>query len=410
MQIRQEKVFTADLKTGMFVSRLDRPWLETPYKLQGFLIKSEKDIDRLIQYCDFVYIDVEKSRVAVHTPKVSEKTLTDEEQKELLIDAKPRQYQVQTELKEELGSAYVQHEKLTNAVKDIVEQQARGNKIEMSSIKKSILPMVDSVIRNPDAFIWLSRIRSRDDYTYSHSISSSIWAAAFGRNLGLPVKDIQAVSIGGLLFDVGKVKLPVKLINNPNKYNPVEFNLIKKHVDYSLEIVKSIKGVSDDIVNMIATHHERHDGSGYPNALKGHEIPLFGKMAGIVDLYDAITSDRPHAEAISPHDAVKQLYELRGIDFQPEVVEQFIQVVGIYPVGTLVELSDGRVGVVVSHNKVSRLRPRIMLILKKDKEFYPKFRLINLYEEKEGLDGRPLNITKTIKAGYYGIDTSQLYL
>ena len=269
--------------------------------------------------------------------------------------------------------------------------------------------MVESVIRNPDAFSWLTMMKKRDDYAYNHSISSSIWAAAFGRNLGLPIKAIQLVATGALLLDIGKAKLPEKLIQNPNIYNSIEFNLVKKHVDYGVEIVKSIDGISEEIVNMVSTHHERHDGSGYPHGLNQDEIPLFGKMAGIIDSYDAIISNRPHAEAISPHDAIKKLHDWSGKDFQTELIEQFIQVVGVYPVGTVVELSDGRVGVVTAHNKIRRLRPNVMLILDKEKQQYNRFRGINLLKETEGEDGQPLSIVKTVNPSFYGIDSSQYY-
>lgn len=212
------------------------------------------------------------------------------------------------------------------------------------------------------------------------------------------------------MFDVGKVKLPEKLINNTKRFNQYEFKLVKKHVDYSIDIVKNIKGINDDIIEMIWTHHERHNGSGYPHGLNGNHIPLFGKIAGIIDCYDAIISERPFASAISPHDAVKKLYEWRNIDFQAELVEQFIQVVGIYPVGTIVELSDGRVGVIVSQNRVWRLRPKVMLLLSEKKDPLTEFITINLFTETEDNNGNPLDIVRSVEPGLYGIDPEELYL
>jgi hypothetical protein len=137
---------------------------------------------------------------------------------------------------------------------------------------------------------------------------------------------------------------------------------------------------------------------------------LFGKIAGLVDCYDALISDRSYASAISPHDAVRKLYDWSNIDFQLELVEQFIQVVGIYPVGTIIELSDGRVGAIVAHHRVWRLKPKIMLILDKTKKPYGDFKIIDTYSIKLGEDGRPLSILKSIDPGLYGIDTKQLYL
>jgi putative nucleotidyltransferase with HDIG domain len=270
--------------------------------------------------------------------------------------------------------------------------------------------MVESVVRNPGAFSWLSMMKNKDNYTYNHCVSVSIWAVAFGRNLGLPKKQLRSLALGALLFDVGKVKLPEKLINNPNRYNPTEFKLVKKHVDYSLEIVKSIDGIDDDVIQMIATHHERHNGSGYPRGLKGTQIPLFGKIAGVIDCYDALVSNRPFVSAISPHDAIRKLYEWSNIDFQTELIEQFIQVVGIYPVGTIIELTDGRIGVVVAHHRAWRLRPKIMLLLDKNKKNYTSFDVIDMYLVENGEDGKALNILRSVEPGIYGIDPKQLYL
>ena len=410
MSITQNKMPIADLKIGMYVARLDRPWLETPYKVQGFLIGGEKDIERLARYCTYVFIDTQKSKNYDGGQVTTENTLTDAEQKRLLINTEPRTYEKKSKFNDELKAAYNEHSVLSNAIAGVMEQVTKNNKLDLPAIRKSIMPMVESVIRNPDAFSWLTMMKRRDNYAYTHSVSSAIWAAVFGRSLGLPAKQIQVVSLGALLLDVGKVKLPEKLIFNPNKYNAVEFDLVKKHVGYGLEIVQSIDGIEASVVEMIATHHERHDGSGYPHGLTGNKIPLFGKIAGIIDCYDAIISDRPHASALSPHEAVKNLYSWSGKDFQSELVEQFIQVVGIYPVGSLVELTDGRIGVVVAHNKVRRLRPRVMLILNKDKVQYSQFKTINLLNETEGEDGEPLNIVKTVNPSKYSIDPSQFYL
>ncbi len=186
--------------------------------------------------------------------------------------------------------------------------------------------------------------------------------------------------------------------------------LVRRYVDYSIDMLASVDGIKDDVMTMVATHHERHDGSGYPKGLRGNEIPLFGKMAGIIDCYDAITSARPYWEAMSPHDTVKMLYDWSDVLFQKELIEQFIQVVGVYPIGTLVELSDGRVGVVIALNRTRRLRPQVMMLLNERKEFYSKFVTINMYEELKSEDGKSLDIKRTLEPGKYGIDPDHFYL
>lgn len=217
-------------------------------------------------------------------------------------------------------------------------------------------------------------------------------------------------SDGRTFFDIGKIKLPEKLINNPNRFNPTEFKIIKEHVEFSIEIASSIKGISKDVINMISTHHERHNGHGYPNGLSKNEIPIFGKIAGIVDCYDALISNRAFVSAMSPHDAVRKMYEWRDIDFQTELIEQFIQIVGIYPVGTVIELSDGRVGIILAHHRVWRLKPKVMMLLNQNKEPYEKYKVINMYDTETGVDSNPLTITTNVEPHIYGIDPQQFYL
>lgn len=420
MSLKEIKVRIADLEPGMYVCRLDRPWVETPFLLQGFHIKSKDEIEQLLDYCEYVFIDIELSKVNEKVlpfpatnnsgSKINANIYSGEKEKLQLTNIKPINYKDKTSREEELATAADSHILLSHAIEIFMLDIANNKKLELPALKNAISPMVNSIIRNPDAFAWLTRIKNKDNYTYNHAVSASVWAVAFGRHLGLPKKDLQSLAIGAMLFDVGKVKLPEKLINNKKRFNQYEFKLVKKHVDYSLDIIKEIKGINDDIISMVQTHHERYNGSGYPQGMAGNHIPLFGKIAGIVDCYDAIISERPFASAISPHDAVKKLYEWRNLDFQAELVEQFIQVVGIYPVGTIIELSDGRVGVIISQNRVWRLRPQVMMLLDENKEPLKDFETINLFTETEDASGNSLDILRSIEPGLYGIDPEEFYL
>lgn len=411
MSLKEVKVRVADIELGMYVARLDRPWLDTPYILQGFQIKTQEDIDELLKHCDYVFVDIALSKVVEEKkPQQRKKSLSSTEEKELLINRKPIIYPDATELSQELTTARENHGILANFAEDMMTDISNNKKLSLPSLQQAIDPMVDSITRNPDAYSWLTRMKFKDNYTYNHSVSTSIWAVAFGRHLGLPKNDLQSLAIGALLFDIGKMRLPEKLINNTRRYNQYEFKLVKQHVQHSVDIVRSIGGISDEVVEMVKTHHERHNGSGYPDGLSGNMIPIFGKIAGIVDCYDAIISERPFAYAMSPHDAIKKLYEWRDLDFQAELVEQFIQVVGIYPVGTVVELSDGRVGVVYAQNRVWRLRPQIMLLLDHNKDAFSNFDIINLMTETHSEDGHALDIIKSVEPGMYGIDPEQFYL
>lgn len=411
MALKEIKVRVEDLEIGMFVSQLDKPWIETPYLIQGFLLKTREDITALEKHCEFVYVDVllskepEKKRSS-HTESVR----TDDEIKQQLIGTVPEKYKPETSMSDELVSARDTHRTLSHTVDDVMNDIANNKSLDSLSLKRAINPMLDSIIRNPDAFAWLTRMKYKDNYTYNHAVSSSVWAVSFGRHLGFPKQKLQSLALGAMLFDIGKMKLPDKLINNPKRYNQFEYELVKKHTDYSLEILRNTQGIDSDVIEMVATHHERHNGSGYPNGMAGNQIPILGKIAGIVDCYDAIISDRVFATALSPHDTVKKLYDWRDIDFQAELVEQFIQVVGIYPVGTVIELSDGRVGVIFAQHKIRRLRPQVMILLDSDKKSLDNFNVLDLYLHTKGEDGTPLDIVKCVEPGLYGIDPDEFYL
>ena len=280
----------------------------------------------------------------------------------------------------------------------------------MVKVKKSVEPMIDSISRNPDACIWLARMKQEDQYTYQHSLGASIWAVALGRQLGLPKSDLRSLAIGGLLFDVGKLRVDKELLSSDKPLTDEEFQRVRDHVNLGVEMIQGSGLMNQDVIDMITYHHERHDGSGYPKKLRGDDIPVFARIAAIVDCYDAITSHRSYARAIPPSTAIKMLYEWKDIDFQAELVEEFIQAVGIYPAGTLVELSSGEVAVVVAEYRTRRLRPKVMVLLDADKQPLAAIRTIDLLTVKETATGEPLDIVSSLEPDAYGIDMAAIQL
>ena len=265
-------------------------------------------------------------------------------------------------------------------------QAANGS--TWSKLKDGVDAMVDSILRNPTAFVWLKEMKRRDNYAYQHAMGCAIWAASFGRHLGLERAELQLLALGGLLCDVGKTRLPAELLSKRTPLTAAEVELVHQHVQHGLDIIDSTPDLSPKIREIVATHHERHDGSGYPWRLPGSEIPIFGRIMGVVDSYEAMTSMRPYAKSRSPHQAVNELYQLRGKLFQAELVEQFIQNCGIYPTGSLVELSNGQVAVVTDVHSLKRLRPRVMLLLDADKLPLQQFRVLDLGEVRGRRCGR----------------------
>lgn len=399
----EKKIVTDEVKHGMYVCRLDRPWLETPFLLQGFYVMDDEDICSLKEYCDHVYIETDAPDLELEPTDFSDGKRT---WRQTLSDLpKPTtQYKDKTTVGEEIAVVKDLQKEISSTVDEIMNNVRDDKKLDVERTKYVVSNMTESILRNPNAFMWMRTLKDKDSYTYSHCVDSSALAIAFGRYIGLPRAELVDLGTGALLSDIGKVQLPRELLNKPGKLTEKEFEIVKKHVDYSVLIMEKSEGFSKTAIATAATHHERIDGSGYPRGLKGHEIPVLGRMAAIVDCYDAITSDRPYQRALSAYEAIRRLYDWRGSAFQGELVEQFIRTLGTYPTGSIVELSTGQVGIVVSQNPLRRLRPRIMLVLDADKNIYDFAPIVDLLNETQDSKGNPLEIVKTLEPGAYGIE------
>lgn len=427
--ITEVKTSIEGLEIGMYVSRLDRPWLKTPFKLQGLHIKTTDDIEKLRKYCNYVYVDVEKGSAPDprfwvlkqdpgnhHQPEnIRRKTVSAAtgHSRDDFSHLRKQHYPTSSKFTRELETAKDVYQEINTDLKQMLSELERGGELNIAAVRKGISDMTDSIIRNPSAMMWIISLRSLDDYSYSRALSTSVWCATFGRHLGLEKPSIETLAIGGLLLDIGKTGLPQDLLHKKGPLSTQEFSQIQTHVDLGVKILANNSknnadgGIPMEVLQMVATHHERADGSGYPQHLSNTEIPLFGRIAGIVDSYDAMNSRRPHldADAKPPHEAIAELYALRGGKFQAEMIEQFIQAVGLYPTGSLVELSTGEVGAVVAINGLRRLRPSVILLLDKDKEPLPQFVMLDLSRESE-----EITVSRGLPLGAYGIDMNELFL
>jgi HD-GYP domain-containing protein (c-di-GMP phosphodiesterase class II) len=428
------KVNSENLQIGMYVSGLDRPWLDTPFLLQGFYVKDRNDIGIISGICDFVYIDtiISSKSMNDNIPSVSAAmgiesdfsgTTTTTARKEINTD-KPRSngnydlfpgkklelYEDATHWKNEAPAAEQAISGLHNGLNELLTRTRKGGSLELPKIKQAVEPMINSVIRSPNACIWLVRMKKQDNYIYEHSLGTSIWAVALGRQFGLPRADLRSLAIGGLLFDIGKLQLDSTMLKSNRRLTSKESWVMKKHVEVGFKLLQDGGMTNRDVLDMVTYHHERYNGTGYPQGLVGDEIPVFGRIAAIVDCYDAITSNRIYASALSPSLAIKQLYNWKNVYFQAEIVEEFIQAIGIYPAGTLVQLTSGEVAIVVAASRYRRLRPEIMLLLDKNKEPLSEMKFIDLKEVKETEEGAPLDIINSLEPSAYGIDLSSIIL
>ncbi|QIL90472.1 DUF3391 domain-containing protein [Microbulbifer sp. SH-1] len=396
MAIQQAKVFVEDLQRGMFVSRLDRPWTRTPFALQGFYIRDLEEIRQLQKYCRYVYVDVVKSvgDVGVKLRKITRAAGEQNAGSQtpaakgghrripVAINCKPVQirhntYAVPEPARREAPRARQLHERIIRGMHEVMVQLKTDRPLPTAQVNQTVGLMVDSVLRSPDAFSWLARVREKDEHTYSHSVRACVWAVVFGRHIGLRRQELVQLGVATLLKDVGKLYLPDDVLKADKRHPRAELEY-RKFVDYSVKLLSSDPNIDHQILNIVQAHKEQYDGSGYPRGLRGGQIPILARMCGIVTFYDEATNPRGAEFPLPPSKAVAQLYELRNCAFQEQLVLEFIQSIGLYPTGTQVELSTGELAVVVEQSHERRLKPKVMLVTDRSKKLLDKPRLFDM--------------------------------
>lgn len=514
------KVMTTDLKVGMFVADLDRPWVDTPFLLQGFIIEDEDQIAALRQHCEFVIVDRARSvgdqfeaapamapaaqRTAAGgvltrpappatqaraparpveppppqatpgraPPRLKRIRLEDvaragsrqgpaaqgaeddsegvlgrmlgglrgmlgsrerekpapgrpsappepqpetpqefEARASLLPPGTPVQtYQNLVTVEDEAPRAREVVANATDLLDKLVGDIRLGQSFEVERVEEIVEDMVDSIVRNPQALMWVAKLREQDITAYGHGLQVSVYLTSFGRHLGFPRGQLSQLAQVGLLLDIGKLKLPREILDKQGRLTDTEFEAAKDHVRLGVEILKQTPNFPRDVLLGIEQHHERMNGSGYPKGLVGEEIGIFGRMAGIVDCFAALTNHRPYAAAVSSYEALRSIAAWGGDYFHEPLVQQFISSVGVFPVGSLIELNTGEVAIVVEHSKVRRLKPRVLIVTDPDKQpvSYPVM-LDLLYNPKRGGDEAAF-IKRGLAPGAYGLDLKDFYL
>jgi putative nucleotidyltransferase with HDIG domain len=386
-QLIEIEIPVNQLKLGMHVIRLDRPWLDTDFPIQGFIIKDPSQIRRLAEQCQYVVI---QSKAAI-TPELHERRVTKQGLfARLLKKNKPARnkkivanynhiskappapenrviYHDQVGTGQELGKAKVTYDDAKSTVNHLMENIRIGRSANVAESSAAVDHIVDSVIRNQDALRWLTKIKHQDAYTAEHSLNVCILSATFARFLGHDESEIRRIAMSGLLHDVGKSRVPLDILNKHGRLTADELNIMKEHTTFGKELLMSIGQADRIAVDVAHTHHERLDGKGYPRGLKAHQIPYYAKVIALADCYDAITSSRCYDGARASMEALDIIYKCRGVQFDKDLAINFIKCIGIYPPGAIVELNTGEVGIVISSNAESRLRPKVLLVRNKDK-------------------------------------------
>jgi len=404
----KKEVSVSELQFGVYVSELDRPWTETPFMFQGFVLKEDKQLEILKKYCKKVIIDLEKGP-DLDDPRLR-RPLPGTQASVLATINKTVWYEEQLSVDVELPRARQAHQKTETVLKHILYTLDAGKAIDAPRVKEAVTSMTDSVVRNPDAMLLLTKLKEKGEHTLDRAVGVSIYMITFGRFLQLPRDQLDLLGMVGLLQDVGKVRVPAKLLTKKEPLSEAELQACRAHVEHSVAILKETAGLPPQLPGLAALHHERFDGSGYPKRLKGQQIGLFGVIAGLIDCFDALTHTRPYGDAMSPSNALSLLYGWRDTLFDGPLVEQFIQCIGIFPVGAIVEMNSGEVGIVIAQNVARRLQPRVMVVLDdKGNPLRPQ-KILDLACDPKAGPNMPYRIKRTLEKGSVAIDPSEFFI
>ncbi|MDY6841343.1 MAG: DUF3391 domain-containing protein [Pseudomonadota bacterium] len=416
MGVQQKKVAVHDLEIGMFVSDLDRPWHQTPFPIQGFHIRSQDDIRALVSHCRWVMVDVAETRESKKVKGGSRsafgKTLNKRgggrEQLRLppLSIREPVNHETVTSLKKEMKTSRYLLDDVEGALDHLIETLRADGVPDIRPVVAITRKMVSSVVRQPNALLWLSRTRAHDSYLYQRALNTSVWAIVCGRHLGLNESLLNHLGVGCLLSQVGKTTLSPELLAGEGQLNAEEYLAYRGYVSRGVAMLED-SGLPRAVLSVVQGHRERHNGSGFPEGVRGDRIPLLAKIAGIAEFFESLIAPRCHTDPMTPAKAVTLLYEMRNIEFQEDLVENFIQAIGIYPTGSLVELTDGQRGIVVSHSPKRRLWPRVMVMTDAASRPLKTARIIDLARYNEGKGtAETVRIRDCLPYGTEGLDPS----
>jgi len=377
-----KRINISQLKVGMYISDINMDWMpHNKIKQKGF-VRSDAVIERIRLFgVKQLYIDTEKGMDSQDAQPLHEVDLENESKLTKAGELPPRQ-RPKIPFSEEIKVADQLHSEAKGLVANVMDDVKLGKAINILPIHNLADGMLNSIFRNHNALACLGRIRNKDSYLMEHSVNLSVLMSIFGKSIQMPKEIMQDGIIGALLHDIGKVFIPDEVLNKPGRLSEEEFDIMKKHVIFGKELLIKTKGVPELSILIMGQHHERLDGSGYPDGLKGNDISPYGKMVAIVDVYDAITADRCYHKGMTPTQGIKKLLEWSDFHLDRNLVNQFIQCLGIYPVGSLVLLESGRVGIVIEANEQDQRLPVLRLMYHSRFHSFIKTEIIDLSQPR----------------------------
>ena len=398
-----KKISVADLKVGMYIQDLNCGWMDHPFLRSSLVLADDGQLLKIREAgIRDVYIDTALGIDGPGEEATAVEQALDREMESFAEAERPAPRA--TSLREEAEVARRIQGEANRLIKDLMQDVRLGKQIQSERVEPVVERITQSIMRNGGALLSLCRIKDKDNYTFQHSVSVCGLQTAFCRALSMSEREIHEAGIGGLLHDIGKTTVANEILNKPGRLTDDEFAQIKCHVVESRRILEATPGISTTAIQVAAQHHERHDGSGYPLGLKGGEISQMGQMAAIVDVYDAITSERCYHKGLEPTEAMRKMFEWSQYHFNPQLVQSFTRCIGIYPTGSLVLLDSGRLAVVIGQCEGNLLQPLVRVIYSARHHHYVAAEDIDLSRPRASGGDR---IIKFEKPETWGIDVAR---
>lgn len=392
-----------NLVHGMYVSKLDIPWLESPFKFQGFLIETDTDLQTLRKICQYVYIDTSKQKKwPTGNRKAAKKHSSDTN---FSIGSPPDQLGT---FSKEIARAESNYREAGILIADFMDNVAKGGSVDGTMAKEAVAACVNSVLHSPDAFLWLSQLKNKDQYTAQHSLNVCVLSILLGRHVGLSELKLNHVGLCGMMHDMGKMLVPLDILNKPELLESSELQIMQSHTTLGYELLKSSSDMFSGAIETALTHHEHLDGKGYPRHIKGSRLSHNSKIVAIADMYDAITSDRVYRKGRTHHTATRIMLQHSGSHLDTDLTIKFIESLGVYPAGCFVELSNGYIAQVIEGQNKFKLRPKILLILDTDRNFIDN-EVIDLALKQYSTPEELLSIRAIVHPEDFQIDSKKYY-
>lgn len=398
----KRRIHIDELKLGMRVVELDRPWLDSPFLFQGFTVNTLDELNQVRRLCEYVFVEDDAPAEAAETA-----ARRAEAGARVQVRAEPVAAAGGGDavaLEQELDTARGVYKSALDGVRTVTRALRSGHMFSSETVRRTVEDIVASVLRNSSALLWFAQLKSRRGYAALHAINVAVYAVALGRHLGLPEPALVELGVGALLHDVGKLRLPPALLTKRGPLSAAERRALERHPVLGFRLLEHAPEIPRSALLVALQHHEACDGSGYPRGIGGGRIHEYARIVAVVDRYDNLTSDRPQHDGVSPQSAVKSLYELRGGVLDEGLVDAFIQFLGLYPVGSLVELSSGEVGIVIGSNPRQRLRPKVLIVMNERKERALPLRVVDLQHTRRLRSGGAYGIRRALDPHSYGLD------